>query len=161
MNTLKSIRIFLITFVFSAIMIGCKSQSLETSAPFEIKEKTYFYWVGGKQGTQGTTIKVLGSTKSLNVSFSKLYFQNHEYSIVPLFNGDGFEIEGNFSEFKDKELILSKDPSEEFGNQPKKVTKKIPFDLEDDEAVLLYSVNGLEGFYKITGVKQLDKVYRP
>ena len=78
-----------------------------------------------------------------------------------MFNGDKFEIEGNFSEFKEKELVFSKDPAEEFGNQPKKPIKEIPFELQDDEAVLLYSVNGLEGFHKITGVKRLDKVYRP
>ncbi len=161
MNILKLLNIYLMTFILSLIVMGCKSQSLETSAPFEINEKTYFYWVGGKQGTQGTTIRLVGSTKSLNISFSKLYFQNHEYSIVPMFNGDKFEIEGNFSEFKEKELVFSKDPAEEFGNQPKKPIKKIPFELEDDEAVLLYSVNGLEGFHKITGVKRLDKVYRP
>jgi hypothetical protein len=142
-------------------MIGCKSQIVENSAPFEIKEKSYFHWVGGKKGTQGTSIRIVGTTKSLNVSFSKVYFQNNEYGIVPLFSSDGFVIEGDFSEFKEKDLILSKDPAEEYGNQPSKPKKKIPFDLEEDEAILVYSVNGLDGFYKITGVKKLEKVYRP
>ena len=134
---------------------------METSAPFNIDEQTYFYWVGGKQGTEGTTIKLVGRTKSLNVSFSKLYFQNHEYGIVPEFNHQGFVIEGTFSKFRNKEEVMHKDPAAEFGNEAPKIEKKIPFDLNDDEAVLLYSVNGREGYHKISGIKQLEKVYMP
>jgi len=97
----------------------------------------------------------------LNISFSKLYFQNHEYVIVPEFNNDGFNIEGTFSKFREKEMIMHRDPAAEYGNEVPKMEKKIPFDLENDEAILLYSVNGLEGYHKIKGIKQLDKVYQP
>jgi len=161
MKKIKSIHVQLTIIILSVIMIGCKSQNLATSAPFSIDEKTYFYWNGGKQGTEGTTIRLVGHTQSLNVSFSKLYFQNHEYGIVPEFNSQGFVIEGSFSKFREKDVILHKDPAAEYGNEPQKVEKKIPFDLKDDEAVLLYSVNGMEGYHKISGIKQLDKVYMP
>ena len=77
MKAIKSIYVSLTVIILSVIVIGCKSQSLETSAPFSIHEKTYFYWTGGKQGTEGTTIRLVGRTKSMNVSFSKLYFQDH------------------------------------------------------------------------------------
>lgn len=142
-------------------VLGCKSQSVETSAPFEINEKSYYQWISGKQGTQGTTIRIEGRIKSLNVSFSKLYFQNNEYSIVPQFSDNVFVVEGTSSEFRKRELILSSDPADEYGNQPNAPKKKIPFDLKDDEAVLLYTVNGLEGFYKISNIVKLDQVYKP
>ncbi|MCA0933047.1 hypothetical protein LCM02_11335 [Lutimonas saemankumensis] len=152
---------FLITIVISAGLLGCKSQSVETSAPFEINEKSYFQWISGKQGTKGTTIRVEGRVKSLNVSFSKLYFQNNEYDVVPQFRDNIFVVEGTSSEFRNRELILSKDPADEYGNQPSIPKKKIPFDLKDDEAILLYTVNGLEGFYKISDIVKLDQVYKP
>jgi len=161
MKSIKSIYFSVTIIMLSVIVIGCKSKSLETSAPFSINEKTYFYWTGGKQGTEGTTIRLVGRTQSMNVSFSKLYFQNHEYGIVPQFNSEGFLIEGTFSKFKEKDVIMHRDPAAEFGNQIPQIEKKIPFDLEDDEAVLLYSVNGLEGYHKISGIKQLDKVDMP
>ena len=161
MKAIKSMHVQLTIIILSVIMIGCKSQSLATSAPFNIDEKTYFYWVGGKQGTEGTTIRLVGRTQSLNVSFSKLYFQNNEYDIVPEFSSQGFSIEGTFSKFREKDVIMHKDPAAEYGNQPPKVDKKIPFDLKDDEAVLLYSINGMEGYHKISEIKQLDKVYMP
>jgi len=140
---------------------GCKTQSIETSAPFSIDEKTYFHWVGGKQGTQGTTIRLKGQTSSLNLSFSKIFFQNHEYDVVPQFSSNGFLLEASFSEFKDPVNILHKDPEKEYGNKPPSLEKKIPFDLKNDEAIILYSVNGQEGYHKVTGIKELDKEYRP
>jgi hypothetical protein len=161
MKAIKSIHVQLAIIILSVIIVGCKSQSLATSVPFDLDEKTYFYWVGGKQGTEGTTIRLVGRTQSLNVSFSKLYFQNHEYDIVPEFSSQGFSIEGTFSKFREKDVIMHKDPVAEYGNQPPKVDKKIPFDLKDDEAVLLYSINGMEGYHKISGIKQLEKVYMP
>lgn len=140
---------------------GCKTQSLETSAPFSIDEKSYFHWVGGKEGTQGTTIRLAGHTSSMNLSFSKIYFQNHEYDVVPQFSSNGFLLEANFSAFKDPVNIMHMDPVKEYGNKPPVLEKKIPFDLKDDEAIILYSVNGREGYHKVTGVKELDKQYRP
>ena len=157
MKTLKSIHYYFL-LVLSVAIIGCKSQSLETSAPFDIEEKSYFYWEGGKQGTEGTTIILKGHAETLNVSFSKLYFQNYEYDIVPEYSHKGFLIQGNYSKFRD--MDMDKDPINEMGNEAK-TEKKIPFDLLDDEAILLYSVNGREGYHKIKGIKQLEKVYMP
>lgn len=153
--------VFLITIVAVANLVACKSQSVVTSAPFDVNEKSYFQWISGKQGTKGTTIRIEGVVKSLNVSFSKLYFQNHEYEVVPQFRDNVFVVEGTSSEFRKREMNLSSDPADEYGNQPSVPEKKIPFDLKDDEAILLYTVNGLEGFYKISGIVKLDQVYKP
>ncbi len=158
---MKSLKIYLFSILISVIFIGCKSQSLDTSAPFQIVEKNYFYWTGGKQGTEGTTITLKGRTQSMNISFSKVFFQNHEYNIVPEFNSHGFVISGNFSKFRKGNMILDKDPAAEYGNKPPVQEKKFPFDLQDDEAILQYAVNGLEGYHKISDIKQLDKVYMP
>ena len=140
--------------------ISCKTQNVEKSIPFTIEEKHYFYWIGGKQGTEGTTIRIEGSTTLLNISFSKIFFQNHEYGIVPDFRSGYFILEGSHSKFRDN-ITMTNDPAGEYGNKAPQVEKKIPFDIEDDEAILLYSLNGREEYHKITGIKQLDKVYRP
>ena len=158
---MKSLKIFFISIILSVFFVGCKSQSLETSAPFEIVAKNYFYWVGGQKGTEGTTITLKGKTTSMNISFSKVFFQDREYNVVPEFNSAGFVIRGNYSKFRERELVMDKDPAAEYGNTAPDQEKKIPFDLKDDEAILLYTVNGREGYHKITGIKQLDKVYMP
>ena len=143
------------------LTMACKTQMVETSAPFTIEEKVYFYWAGGQPGAHGTTVRIRGQQTSMNVSFSKIYFQNHEYEIVPVFDSHGFLLEGNFSEYKPDDMILHADPVQEYGNTPPDVENKIPFELEKDEAIIVYSVNGMEGFHKVTGMKELDRVFRP
>lgn len=143
------------------LTMACKTQNVETSAPFTIEEKVYFHWAGGQKGAYGTTIRIKGKQTSTNVSFSKIYFQNHEYEIVPVFNSYGFLLEGNFSEYKADDMILHADPEKEYGNTPPDLEKKIPFELEPDEAIIVYSVNGLEGYHKVSGMKELDRVFRP
>ena len=89
-----------------------------------------------------------------------MYFQNHEYDIVPQFNNEGFTIEGTFTKFRE-DLVMHKNPAAELGNKVAQEEKKIPFDIEDDEAILLYSINGMEGYHKISDIKQLDKISMP
>lgn len=76
-------------------------------------------------------------------------------------NGNDFVLSATKSEFTQPDRIMSADPKAEYGNQSPPVSKNIPFELEDDEAVLLYSVNGLDSYHKITGLKELETVYRP
>lgn len=160
MKDFRSKPILAVSLFILFLSFGCKTQSLETSAPFSIDEKVYFYWVGGKQGSEGTTIRFEGQTTSLNLSFSKIFFQNHEYGVVPQFNSNGFMLEANVSRIREQENIMHSDPAKEYGNKPPVVKKEIPFDLEDDEAIILYSVNGREGYHKVTGIKELAKQYR-
>ena len=69
---------------------GCKSQGGSSSAPFSVEEKTYVHWVSEQDGKSGTSIRITGTTKTLNLSFSKVFFQNHAYEVVPEFRGETF-----------------------------------------------------------------------
>lgn len=139
----------------------CKTQNVETEVPFEISEKTYFYYTGGKEGTHGTNIKIVGNAKTRNITFTAIFFQNHEYKITPEFKGEDFILVGSNTVIKKKELDMYQDPVGEYGNEAPKFEKKIPFDLEKNEAVLVYRINGKDSFYKIKDIKQLDTVYYP
>ena len=145
----------------SAVLFSCKSTSAQARAPFEINERSYFYWVEGKEGGKGTTIRMKGTSSTTNLSISKVYFQNHEYEVVPEWRGMDFSLTGNQISTYDKDKTMSSDPAEEFGNQVPPAGKRIPFDIEDDEAVIKYTVNGAEAFLKVTGIKRLETVYRP
>lgn len=140
---------------------SCKTNIVPKNIPFSIDEKTYFYWVGGKEGTRGTTIRITGISQTTNLYFSKVYFQNYAYEVIPRVSGNDFVLSATKSEFTKPDRIMSGDPKAEYGNQPPPVSQDIPFELEDDEAVLLYSVNGLDAYHKITGLKELETVYRP
>lgn len=151
----------LLAFFLLVLTSGCKTSAVQNKVPFTIDEKTYFHWVGGKQGTRGTTIKIKGFTTVLNLSFSKIYFQNKEFDVVPQFNGNDFVLEATWSEFIPADKVMSSNPRDEYGNAPPKMGNSIPFDLEKDEAVITYAVSGAESYLKVTGVKKLETQYRP
>jgi len=151
--------LFLVVILFG--FTQCKSQKVEEKVPFKITEKTYFYFAGGKKGTNGTKIKIVGNATSLNLNFSTIYFQNHEYKIIPEFKGEGFILVGNHTEITKNDLNMHQNTEREYGNEAPKFEKKIPFDLEKNEAVIVYRINGKDFYYKITDIKQLKTVYYP
>ena len=81
--------------------------------------------------------------------------------MVPQFNGNDFVLEATLSEFIPADRVMSSDPLEEYGNAPPQTGSNIPFELEKDEAVIMYAVSGSESYVKVTGVKKLETQYRP
>ena len=146
-------------FVWMLLVISaCKTQDRSASVPFDIEEKTYFHWVVEQEGKSGTRIRITGTAKTMNLSFSKIFFQNHAYEVVPEFRGNGFVLEGEFSEVR-PERKLHADPRVEYGNPAPLIGEKIPFDLEEDEAVILYTVSGQESFFKVSGMHRQQTQY--
>ena len=157
---LQKLGIYFTIFIVLLTFTQCKTQN-GMKAPFSITEKSYFYWVGGKKGSNGTSIKIVGNFDTTNVEFPKLFFQNKEYQIVPEIKGNTFILVGNHSAIAKENIIMHSDPKEEFGNQPSSAEKKIPFELEKNEAILVYSINGQDFYFKITDIKQLETVTYP
>lgn len=160
MALLKKSGIYFTILTIFLTFTHCKTQS-GMKAPFSITEKSYFYWVGGKKGSNGTSIKIVGNFETTNVDFPKLYFQNKEYQIVPEITGNKFTLVGNHSAITNENIVMHRDPKQEFGNQPSSAEKKIPFELEKNEAILVYSINGKDFYYKVTDIKQLETVTYP
>jgi hypothetical protein len=161
MKLVQKSGIYFLIFITLFAFMGCKTQNSTIKAPFTITEKTYFYWVGGKEGTNGTTIKIAGTFKTTNLEFSKIYFQNHEYKVIPEFKQSEFIVIGNRSDQLKENIIMHRDPSQEFGNKPPNSDKKIPFDLEQNEAILVYAINGKDYYYKVESIKELATVTFP
>lgn len=160
---MKQINKLGISLVFLIVILSfsnCKTQNVKQAPPFTIHEKTYFYWVGGKKGTAGTELRIKGIKTTTNVDFPTIFFQNHEYKIATEININGFELVGRSTELIKKDMIMHEDAVGEYGNTAPN-TKKIPFDLQKDEAVLVYSINGKDFYHKITGIKQLETVNYP
>lgn len=143
----------------------CKSQDsvVQKKAPFSITEKTYQYWTGGKEGSSGTNLVLKGNYDLSPLHFDAIFFQNREEKIVAEFNSEQFVIFLRIATIDSdkKNLIMSKDPKDEYGNSVPVKTKNIPFDLKEDEAVLLYNVKGKEYYYKINGIKRLETINYP
>ncbi|MDT0689646.1 hypothetical protein RM549_07605 [Salegentibacter sp. F188] len=53
---------------------------------------------------------------------------------------------------KDSEVVMSSDPREEYGNKAPQRAEKSPFDIERDEAILVFSQNNKTKYFKLTGI---------
>lgn len=52
------------------------------------------------------------------------------------------------------DLIMSSDPREEYENKAPRINETSPFKLKDSEAVLVFTENGEEKYYRITGIEE-------
>lgn len=52
------------------------------------------------------------------------------------------------------DMVMHEDPREEYGNKVPEAPAKVPYELDDDEAVIVFTENNTTKFYKITGIEQ-------
>ena len=152
-------KISLLILMISAFALSSCSQQkgvVQKNVPFTITEKTYQMWVGGKEGANGTFLRIKGDVKPSGIQFMSVFFHNREQKVNATFNDATFTIESNFFNKKD-DMNMTGDPVGEYGNKvPTDKDKDFPFDLKDNEAVLYYHVNGKEYYYKVTDIKKLE-----
>ena len=90
--------------------------------------------------------------------FESVFFRDKEIKLSPLFSGNNFEFTADYSiayeEKDDRQMINT--ARGEYGNKPP-VKSENPFDLKDDEAVILYNVKGKQSYYKISDMQMLEK----
>lgn len=53
-----------------------------------------------------------------------------------------------------RDLIMSSDPKEEYANKAPQKPVKAPFEIKEDEAVIVYNQDEKTRYYKITGIKE-------
>lgn len=86
------------------------------------------------------------------VSLDGVYFRNKKADLVP--SPDSSEVlMARFNTGK-TDMIMSSDPIDEYANKMPMKTEKMDFELNDDEAILIYTQNSNVKYYKLTGVKE-------
>jgi hypothetical protein len=155
---MKNISLFILLITGMALT-QCSSQKevVQKNVPFSITEKFYQNWVGGKEGSSGTYLKIKGDIKPSTVQFVSVFFHNREQKVNAMFQNGTFTIESNFFQKKD-DMNMTGDPAQEYGNKVPVADKDedFPFELKDNEAVLYYNVSGKDYYYKIVDIKKLE-----
>ncbi|MFD2566912.1 hypothetical protein [Pseudotenacibaculum haliotis] len=151
-------------FMFIGLMT-CKSAKIEKNPPFTISGATYNYWFGGQQGVSGIRVIISYETKANDITFDKIYFAKKEGTItISKKEGKSYligQINTSKSRNEKGDLILDKDPTKEINNKLPEQTKKIPFELKENEAVIAYTYKGKQRFYKVTKMKQTKTDFYP
>ena len=146
---MKTLSILLLILSFSQ----CGNTKFENNTPFIIDSANYMTWTGGQPGIHGINVQIQLKEKS-NITFDSLYFRNNATKVE---FKEASLIIANYSSSKNtnSDIILHLEPKKEFKNKIP-VQEKIPFKLEDNEAILTYQVNGETKYYKIKEIKEMD-----
>ena len=89
------------------------------------------------------------------ISFDSVYFRGMKSDLKPDPEKTGVYT-AHFNT-GNKDLIMSSDPAEEYANKMPQMPVKVPFEINEDEAVVVYKDNNRRKYYKITGIKERSK----
>ena len=139
--------------------ISCKSTKFDKNPPFKISNATYNYWTGGLPGASGIRIKVAYEASS-EFTLKKIYFKNREGTIQTYKVKDKTFFVGSINTSKQlNNTVMDIDSKKEINN--KLPSKKIPFNLKDNEAVISYKNKGKQHFFKIENIQKTNPDYYP
>jgi len=145
--------------IIGILLFSCSStgqistNNLDEKSPFKVMKSSYEKWVGGQPGVKGVMVNI--EIDNPKILLDSVYFRNMK---APLSKSKSSPKETYIGHFtypnNSNDIILDIDATKEFGNQVPDISKKIPFDLEQDEAVVSYHFKGLTKYFKISNITE-------
>lgn len=162
MKTAKHIlKLLIVTVIMSSFSQCSSAQKLQKEAPTAFGDVYCKQWVSGMaEGPSGIDIFI--EIKDSEFRPDSVYFRENVVKLTSLPDNKGL-YKGHFvaSPKQKQDIVMSSDSKAEYGNKmPKKLTK-IPFDLEHNECVISYKLNGKTKYYKLTNVREIQSIDVP
>ncbi len=141
-------------FILFASCGSC--QKLQDESPVAIDEYYFQEWVAGARGAgSGINFTVALKEVPTTITMKDIYFRNMKTELQQgkqapsVFTG---YFKTNLNEPMD--LTMNADPKKEYGNEAPKLDKKdMPFELQDNEAVISCEEDGKIEYYKLLNVQ--------
>ena len=139
----------LILLVTNCAMFKNNIPKLEKNPPFKVLEATYNAWATSDTIVKWYTVKVVINNDKINLD--SVFFKN----VKSKFKLDKTQSNKTFISkislpIPPHDYNLEKDAVNEFGNKPpKKTSKLLPFELNNNEAIISYLVNNKVKYYKV------------
>lgn len=131
---------------------------LEEEPHFTLDEVYSQKWVAGvKEGGSGTHLHFTVASQVGELRFMHAYFRNQKQRIVQnQQTPDVYMV--NFPNQSMSDRIMDVDPTKEATNTPE---GEYPFDMEEDQAVLSYLLNGELKFYQVGPIAEKPMLAYP
>ncbi len=138
----------------------CSSAQLDAKAPSTITDSFYQEWIGGRPGSKGTLLTIKMNNPKKKVVFDSIYFNHKAVKLTSTLDKNELTLIGNFvHSTKNNLLTVDADPKKEFGNKRPLASQKIPFELQQNEAVITYFINSKKRYFKLTQLKKRKAIY--
>ncbi|WP_378186009.1 hypothetical protein ACE939_12925 [Aquimarina sp. W85] len=123
---------------------------MDQTSPISLSDAYYQELFQNKEiVSQGYAI-IFPSNEIEAITISHLYFKGKKIDLQYDLSTKAYI--GRYMFPKKEDLVMSADPRKEFGNKLPVIEKKIPFELQKNEAILAYEKDGAMHFYKITNL---------
>ncbi|MBI6120944.1 hypothetical protein [Salegentibacter maritimus] len=139
--------LFLLAGIFAlSLVTSCGSnKKLQERAPAQFQD---IYYTENENGLD-LYIPVAVIQKNM-VSMDSVYFRGMKSPLVR----DSEQTNLFIANFSTGAMdIMSIDPAEENKNRLPQRTEKVPFEIQDDEAILVFTQNNKTKYYKLTGIE--------
>ncbi|MBI6116188.1 hypothetical protein [Salegentibacter maritimus] len=139
--------LFLLTGIFAlSLVTSCGSnKELQERAPAQFQD---IYYTENENGLDlYIPVAVIQENR---VSMDSVYFRGMKSPLVR----DSEQTNLFIANFSTGAMdIMSIDPAEENKNRLPQRTEKVPFEIQDDEAILVFTQNNKTKYYKLTGIE--------
>tara|TARA_B110000091_G_scaffold204672_1_gene239621 strand:- start:489 stop:953 length:465 start_codon:yes stop_codon:yes gene_type:complete len=151
-----------ITFLFLSLsLVTCKSISFDKKPPFKITAASYKNWVGGQPGVHGINVYINYTSKTA-IDFDSIYFRNKTVKLELKKQNEKKRLVGYFNTSttkSKKDLQLQKDAPKPHSTINTEL--KIPFVLNENEAVISYTEASITKYYKVPNLKKEASDFYP
>ena len=160
MKTIKKLFYIPVLVIITMSFIQCSSAQLDKKVPVTITNAVYQNWVGGQPGSKGTLVSIKLNNPDSKMTFDSIYFNNKAVKLKTNLIKNELTLTGNFMVItKHNDMIIHANPKEEFGNTPPKLAPKIPFELEENEAVISYIIKDKKRYFKVENIKKTKTLF--
>ncbi len=138
--------------VLSLVLASCgttkiNGKSIQKEHPFKLNSATYTFDKGDQSTIKEIHIRL--TIDNPEIQLDSIYFRNEIAELKKEVSASNIFYVANYL-VKDvrKDYNLHSDPQKEYGNTPPKISSKFPFELQKNEAVISYVLNGETRYYK-------------
>lgn len=139
---MKYIKHVSVIIIIASFFTNCSTaQKLQAKAPANFGDVYAHNWVAGvKGGGSGINVFIpIISKLPVDIELDSIYFQGRAGKLEAV-TGEKILYVGRFQTEmnQQKDIIMSSDSKEEFGNRVHETPQNIPFELKDNECVISY-----------------------
>ena len=156
---MKLLEIFSLV-LFSSLILQCSSaQKMQKEAPISINRIEIQEWIAGIQGGGAGINMEIQVPEKTTISLDSVFFRGLRAKVVPARTNFVAKFVSPVNQNRD--VTMSNNPNDEYGNKLPVIVQKSPFELENTECVISYKEGGTTKYFKYSNVIEKPRQDRP
>lgn len=152
-SLLLSFSALLVLISFSSCANG---KQLQEDPPKSVQQAYYTTWTGGVKGAGSGYNLFIPVDKDSKIVMDTVYFRGKKGVLEKVAFEEGLYVARFKSPAEPRDMVMHADPKMEYGNRPPEIIEDLPFELAEGEAVIRYTKNGKDKYFRIKNIQKKD-----